>query len=103
MFLTSLEVFIPEPLIVRHLKCIVAYCYRSTFPTDALEKGVGIDEVADLLGYKSAHMLMRHYSKLSRRVLHVREMAAKATTACGSRGGCARSERPAGPPRPESR
>jgi integrase len=61
-----------------HLKGVVAYCYRSTFCTDALEKGVGVAQVAELLGHKSTDMVMRHYSKLSQRVKHMRDMAAKA-------------------------
>ena len=62
-----------------HLAGVVAYSYRHTYATDALERGVGIAQVAELMGHTDTEMLMRHYSKLSQRVQHLREAAARAT------------------------
>lgn len=61
------------------LKGVVAYTFRATFATNALENGVGVAQVAELLGHTSTEMLMKHYSMLSQRVQHLREMAQKAT------------------------
>jgi len=57
---------------------VTAYTYRHSFATDALENGVGIAQVAELLGHTSTDMVMKHYSKLSRRVQHLRDMATRA-------------------------
>ena len=57
---------------------MTAYTYRHSFATDPLENGVGIDQVAELLGRSSTDMVMGHYSKLSQRVRHMREMASRA-------------------------
>ena len=64
-----------------HLKGVVAYSYRHSYATDALERGVGIAQVAELMGHTDTEMLMKHYSKLSQRVQHLRDAAAKATGA----------------------
>jgi len=61
-----------------HLKHFVAYNYRATFATNALENGVGIAQVAELLGHADTTMVSKHYSMLSERVQHLREMATKA-------------------------
>lgn len=61
-----------------HLQDVVAYCYRHTFATDALERGVPVTDVAELLGHKSTEMVMRHYSHLRERVDHLRKAAARA-------------------------
>ncbi|QDU21382.1 tyrosine-type recombinase/integrase [Urbifossiella limnaea] len=55
-----------------------AYSYRRAFVTDALEKGVDVVKVAELVGHSSTDMVMRHYSQLQERVAHMREMAKKA-------------------------
>jgi integrase len=55
-----------------------AYSYRRAFVTDALEKGVDVVKVAELVGHSSTDMVMRHYSQLQARVSHMREMAKKA-------------------------
>jgi integrase len=57
-----------------------AYAYRHTYTTEALMNGVGIAQVAELLGHTSTDMVMRHYQHLSQKVDHMRELAAKATT-----------------------
>ena len=56
-----------------------AYSFRKGFVTDALEKGVGVAQVAELVGHSSTEMVMRHYSQLQERVAHMREMANRAT------------------------
>jgi integrase len=61
-----------------HLKCLIAYAYRHSFATDALVNGVGIAQVAELLGHTSTDMVMRHYSHIAGNVGHMREAAMKA-------------------------
>jgi integrase len=60
------------------LRGVTAYTYRHSYATDALENGVGIAQVAELLGHTSTEMVMKHYSKLSQRVQHLRDMATRA-------------------------
>jgi integrase len=61
-----------------HLKGLIAYAYRHSFATDALVNGVGIAQVAELLGHTSTDMVMRHYSHIAGNVGHMREAAMKA-------------------------
>lgn len=61
------------------LKGVVAYTYRSSFATDALESGVQGASVAALLGHTSTQTLDRFYNRLSGRVGHLKDAAAKAT------------------------
>jgi integrase len=58
---------------------VVAYTLRHSFATDALEAGVGIAQVAEILGHKDVKMVMKHYSKLRDRRDHLREQILKAT------------------------
>jgi integrase/recombinase XerD len=58
---------------------VVCYTVRSTFATTALENGVGLAHLAELLGHSGTDMVMRHYQLLSANVAHMREAAAKAT------------------------
>jgi integrase len=58
---------------------LVAYLYRHTFVTDALENGVGIAQVAELIGHTTTDMVMRHYQHLNEKLDHLREQAIKAT------------------------
>lgn len=60
------------------LKGVIAYAYRHSFVTTALENGVGIAQVAEMLGHRSTDMVMRVYGHLGQRVEHMREQAAKA-------------------------
>jgi integrase len=66
-----------------HLKGVIAYAYRHTFATDALTNGVGIAQVAELLGHTNTDMVMRHYQHLRERTEHLRQAAAKATQPSG--------------------
>ncbi|MFN0019460.1 MAG: tyrosine-type recombinase/integrase [Pirellulaceae bacterium] len=58
---------------------VVCYTARSTYATTALENGVGIAHVAELLGHTSTDMVMRHYALLAANVSHMRAAAAQAT------------------------
>lgn len=64
-----------------HLKHFTAYAYRHTFTTDALTNGVGVAQVAELLGHTSTDMVMRHYQHLSQQVSYMRAAAAQAVGA----------------------
>ena len=59
-------------------KGVVAYAFRHTYITDALEKGVPIASLAELAGHRDTRMISTVYSKLSQRRKHLAEMAAKA-------------------------
>lgn len=61
-----------------HLKGVVSYTYRHTFVTDALENGVGVAQVAELLGHTSAEMVMQHYQHLSEKREHLKQAALQA-------------------------
>jgi integrase len=62
-----------------HHKGVIAYAYRHSFATDALANGVGVAQVAELLGHTSTDMVMRHYQHLRERTEHLRNAAKKAT------------------------
>jgi integrase len=64
-----------------HLKGLIAYAYRHSFATDALVNGVGIAQVAELLGHTSTEMVMRHYSHIAGKIDHMREAAMRAAHA----------------------
>ncbi len=61
------------------LKGIIAYSYRSSFATDALEQGVPDTTVATLLGHTNTGTLHKFYARLSHKVDHLKNAAAKAT------------------------
>lgn len=63
------------------LKGVVAYSYRHAFATDALVHGVGIAQVAELMGHTSTELVSRVYSHISMNVGHLREAAVRATQA----------------------
>ncbi len=42
-----------------------------SFATDALINGVGIAQVAELLGHTSTEMVMRHYSHIAGKIDHM--------------------------------
>ena len=62
-----------------NLAGIVAYSYRHSFATDALVRGVGVAQVAELLGHTSTDMVMRHYGHIADNVAHMRAAALRAT------------------------
>src|SRR5262249_39794474 len=64
-----------------NLTGVVAYSYRHTYCTDALVNGVGVAQVAELMGHTSTDMVTSVYSKLSTQVGHMRDAARKATGA----------------------
>jgi len=64
---------------VPHLACVISYTYRHGFATDALVNGVGIAEVAELLGHKDLTMIQEHYSHLAEKRDHLRRAAERAT------------------------
>ena len=47
--------------------------------TDALERGVPIATVAELLGHTTTNTITKHYSHLSEKSEHLREAAVRAT------------------------
>ena len=62
-----------------HLKGVVSYTYRHSFVTDALENGVGVAQVAELLGHTSTDMVMSHYQHLREKRDHLKQAAIQAT------------------------
>jgi integrase len=62
-----------------NLDGVVAYSARHTFATDALVNGVGLVQVAALLGHSNTTMVTTTYSHIAANVNHMREAAAKAT------------------------
>jgi integrase len=61
------------------LKGVIAYCYRASFATDALEQGVPDATVATLLGHTNTNTLHKFYARLSHKVDHLKDAARKAT------------------------
>ncbi|MFO0849857.1 MAG: site-specific integrase [Gemmataceae bacterium] len=61
-----------------HLKPFVCYNLRHTFATRALVNGVGVAQVAELLGHTSTEMVSQTYGHLAGQVAHMREAARKA-------------------------
>ncbi len=62
-----------------HLKHFVCYNLRHTYATQALVNGVGVAQVAELLGHTSTEMVSKVYGHLADQVTHMREAALKAT------------------------
>jgi integrase len=63
------------------LSGVVAYSYRHTFATEALTNGVGIAQVAELMGHTSTEMVSSVYGHLADRLSHMREAARQAVEA----------------------
>jgi integrase len=61
------------------------YLYRHTYATDALERGVGLATVAELLGHSDASTLARVYQHVGDRHEHMRDAAVRASTGSASR------------------
>ena len=62
-----------------HLKGVVSYTYRHSFVTDALENGVGVAQVAELLGHTSTDTVMHHDQHLREKRDHLKRAATQAT------------------------
>lgn len=60
------------------LQGVVAYCCRHSYATQALINGVGIAQVATLLGHSDTNMVATTYSHIAANVAHMREAASKA-------------------------
>jgi site-specific recombinase XerD len=56
---------------------VCAYAYRHTWITDGLVAGEDIHTMATLAGHKNTKMIETHYSKLSRMVDHMRQVATR--------------------------
>lgn len=61
------------------LKDVVCYTMRHTFATNALIKGVGIAQVAELMGHTSTEMVSRFYGHIAGNIEHMRDAARRAT------------------------
>jgi site-specific recombinase XerD len=59
-------------------KDVVAYLYRHSYGTEALEAGVPDATVAELMGHSGTAVLHKHYSKLREKHEHLRRSAAQA-------------------------
>lgn len=69
------------------LKGVVCYCFRHGYATSALERGIPIAQVSELLGHADTRMVSQFYGHLSSRAEHMREMAAKAIRPTGRAAG----------------
>jgi site-specific recombinase XerD len=58
---------------------VIGYMMWHSFATQALVRGVGIAQVAELMGHVDTSMVSSHYAHLAGNVQHMREMAKKAT------------------------
>ncbi len=61
-----------------HLAHFVAYNARHSYATAALVNGVGVAQVAELLGHTSTEMVSSTYGHLAGQVAHMREAAKRA-------------------------
>ena len=61
-------------------KGIVCYSYRHRYVTSALENGVAIATVAQLIGHTSTRMIDEHYGHLEQRHEHLKEAAKRAVS-----------------------
>ena len=66
---------------------MLSYTYRHSFVTDALENGVGVAQVAELLGHTSTDMVMQHYQHLREKREHLKQAAIQATRQNGHQAG----------------
>jgi integrase len=63
---------------IPQLEGVNSYTYRHTYTTDALERGVSVAAVAELVGHKDLQMIAEHYGHLSQKRKHLLEAARKA-------------------------
>jgi integrase len=64
-----------------HLAGVISYTMRHSFATQALVNGVGIAQVAELMGHADTSMVSQHYAHLAGKVDHMREAARRAAEA----------------------
>jgi integrase len=57
---------------------VTSHCYRRSYITAGLERGVPIATMAELAGHSDIKTTMAHYNQLSQRREHLREQAEKA-------------------------
>jgi integrase len=62
-----------------HLAGVISYTMRHSYATQALVNGVGVAQVAELMGHVDCSMVSEHYAHLASNLQHMREMAKKAT------------------------
>lgn len=62
-----------------HLSGVISYTYRHSFATDALVNGVGVAQVAELLGHTGTDTVSRHYQHIAEKADHMHEMVRRAT------------------------
>jgi integrase len=63
-----------------HLKNAISRAYRHSFAVDGLTSGVGIAQMAELLGHVDTSMVSRHYGILADQISHMREAANKSVS-----------------------
>jgi integrase len=70
-----------------HLNGEVSYTDQHSFVTDALENGVGVAQVAELLGHTSTDIVIQHYQHLREKREHLKQAAIQATQGNGNQAG----------------
>jgi integrase len=75
-----------------------AYSLRHGFVTDALESGVPIATVAELVGHKSTAMISAHYSHLADRHAHLKDALARVRPDPSATSSASASAPPHAPP-----
>ncbi len=63
-----------------HLAGVISYTMRHSYATQALVNGVGVAQVAELLGHVDTGMVMQHYAHLAADVRHMRDAAMRAAS-----------------------
>jgi integrase len=63
-----------------HLAGVISYTMRHSFATQALVNGVGIAQVAELMGHVDTEMVSKVYGHLAGKVEYMREAARKAAS-----------------------
>src|SRR5579884_1227093 len=62
-----------------HLNGVVSYTDQHSFVTDTLGNGVGIAQVAELLGHTSTDIVIQHYQRLREKREYLKQAAIRAT------------------------
>jgi integrase len=61
-----------------HLNAVVSYTARHTYCTEALANGVGVMDVAELMGHQGTSMVEAHYAHLDQKTQHMLDAARRA-------------------------